>query len=130
MHSVHSVQGPREGQVCVLHSPSLIGSPSHPSSPPDLGRTHSLLWVVWPPPQLRAQGAHSVQMGHGSVPHSCCSSPGPGQKRLPTALVATQALSLRWLPPPQVPASCTPLHYLEYIHGLSSWFRHHMFAYI
>ena len=105
LHSVHSVQGPHEGQVCVLHSPSFMGSPSHPSSPSDLGRTHSRLWVVWPPPQLRVQGAHSVhsvQMGHGSVPHSCCSSPGPGQKRLPTARVATQARSLLWLPPPQV----------------------------
>ena len=30
----------------------------------------------------------------------------------------------------QVPTSRTPLHYLEYIHGLSSWFPHHMFAYI
>ena len=44
LHSVHSVQGPHEGQVCVLHSSSLIGSPSHPSSPSaNLGRTHSLL---------------------------------------------------------------------------------------
>ena len=47
-------------QGAVLHSSDLRLSPTHRDWSPDLGTTHSLWEVLWPPPQVLVQADHSL----------------------------------------------------------------------
>jgi len=55
----------------MLHSSVFSLSPRHnEKESPDFGRTHSLTFVLDPPPHVLVQGVqsvHSVQDGHSSV---------------------------------------------------------------
>ena len=72
VHFVHSVQ---IGHSCELHSSSSSETPAQPDTL--LGCTHSLTFLLVPPPQLLVQEVHSDQgpnSGQGSGLHSSSSS--------------------------------------------------------
>ena len=75
--AVQSVQGPNSGHLSSLHFSSTRLSPGQnrgSSLRPPSGKTHSLVFCLFPPPQVTEQAVHSVhsvQTGHSFVLHSC-----------------------------------------------------------